>query len=53
MMHLISFNYSLIFKKKQVKVESFSYGKFLLKNKKAAKKERKEAIKRFYNTTRK
>ena len=45
--------FNLFQKNKQVKVESFSYGKFLLKNKKATKKERREAIKRFYHKTRK
>ena len=40
-------------KNKQVKTNSFSYGKFLLKNKNATKKERRDAIKRFYDNTRK
>lgn len=44
---------NLFQKNKQIKTKSFSYGKFLLKNKNATKKERKEAIKKFYDTTRK
>ena len=40
-------------KNKQVKTKSFSYGKFLLNNKNATKKERRDAIKRFYDNTRK
>ena len=44
---------NLFQKNKQVKIKSFSYGKFLLNNKSATRKERREAIKRFYDNTRK
>ena len=32
--------------------KNFSYGKFILENPKATKKERQEAVKKFYDSTR-